>query len=215
MEILGSSDLLLVIDVQNDFVSDGALAVPDGEQVVPVINRVAKKFANVVLTQDWHTPKHISFASSHPGKKPFETLSLPYGEQVLWPDHCVQGTYGAELHTELFIPHAQLIIRKGYQREVDSYSAFLEADRCTVTGLEGFLRAKAIKRIYCAGLATDFCVAWSALDACNLGFTTLVIEDACRAIDNQGSLAAAWAKMVSAGVRKIDSAQLLVPVSNL
>lgn len=206
---IGSTDLLLVIDVQNDFVSGGALAVPSGEQVVPVINRVAKKFANVALTQDWHTPKHISFASSHPGKNPFETLSLPYGEQVLWPDHCVQGTHGAELHAELFIPHAQLIIRKGYHRDVDSYSAFLEADRHTVTGLEGFLRSKGIKCIYCAGLATDFCVAWSALDACNLGFTTLVIEDACRAIDNQGSLAAAWAKMTSAGVRKIDSAQLL------
>jgi nicotinamidase/pyrazinamidase len=163
-----------------------------------------------VLTQDWHTPGHISFASTHPGKKPFETVRLPYGTQVLWPDHCVQGTADAELHRELRLPHAELIIRKGYRSQVDSYSAFLEADRKTVTGLTGYLRERGLTRVFLVGLATDFCVAWSALDARLAGFEALVIEDATRAIDAGGSLARAWADMISAGVQRIQSAGIAV-----
>src|SRR3954470_14455710 len=192
---------LLVIDVQNCFLPGGSLAVTDGEQVVPVINRIAKSFANVVLTQDWHTPGHISFASSHPGRKPFETIDLAYGKQVLWPDHCVQGTDSASLSKELSIPQACLIIRKGFHRDIDSYSAFTEADGKTTTGLAAYLRARDIERLFVAGLATDFCVAWTALDARKAGFETYVIEDACRAIDADGSLAKAWADMANAGVK--------------
>jgi nicotinamidase/pyrazinamidase len=196
-------DVLLVIDVQNSFVSGGSLAVPSGEEIVPLINALARRFKHVVLTQDWHPPGHISFASSHPGTKPFEVIDLPYAKQVLWPDHCVQGTDGAKLHPKLDIPHAQLIIRKGFHQDVDSYSAFLEADRKTTTGLAGYLRECGLTRVFCAGLATDFCVAWSALDARKLGFDALVIEDACRAIDTQGSLAAAWKDMLAAGVERV------------
>jgi nicotinamidase/pyrazinamidase len=198
-------DVLLVIDVQNSFVSGGSLAVPSGEELVPLINALARRFKHVVLTQDWHPPGHISFASSHPGTKPSEVIDLPYGKQVLWPDHCVQGTDGAKLHPKLDIPHAQLIIRKGFHQDVDSYSAFLEADRKTTTGLAGYLRECGLTRVFCAGLATDFCVAWSALDARKLGFDALVIEDACRAIDTQGSLAAAWKDMLAAGVERVRS----------
>ena len=198
-------DVLLVIDVQNSFVPGGSLAVPRGEEIVPLINALARRFKHVVLTQDWHPPGHISFASSHPGTKPFEVIDLPYGKQVLWPDHCVQGTDGAKLHPELDIPHAQLIIRKGFHQDVDSYSAFLEADRTTTTGLAGYLKERTLTRVFCAGLATDFCVAWSALDARKLGFDALVIEDACRAIDTQGSLAAAWKDMLAAGVERVRS----------
>jgi nicotinamidase/pyrazinamidase len=162
-----------------------------------------------VLTQDWHTADHISFASQHPGKKPFETVELPYGTQVLWPDHCVQGTEGAALVKGLDIPHAELVIRKGYRREVDSYSAFMEADKKTPTGLGGYLKERGLKRVYFAGLATDFCVAWSAMDARRLGFEALVIEDACRAIDNQGSLAKAWTAMKLAGVKRIQSSEIV------
>jgi nicotinamidase/pyrazinamidase len=199
---------LLVIDVQNCFLPGGSLAVKDGEQVVPVINRIAKGFANVVMTQDWHTSGHISFASTHAGKKPFETVDLAYGKQVLWPDHCVQGTQGAELVKDLKVPHAELIIRKGYRRNVDSYSAFYEADGKTATGLGGYLKQRKLNRVFVAGLATDFCVAWTALDARKEGFQALVIEDACRGIDAQGSLAAAWSKMKAAGVRRIQSSEL-------
>ncbi len=201
---------LLVIDVQNCFLPGGSLAVKDGDQVVPVINRIAKGFANVVLTQDWHTAGHVSFATSHGGKKPFETVDLKYGKQVLWPDHCVQGTEGAALSKELAIPQAALIIRKGFHKEVDSYSAFTEADGKTTTGLAAYLKARKVKRLFMAGLATDFCVAWSALDARKAGFETYVIEDACRGIDTQGSLAKAWADMSKAGVKRIQSGDIAV-----
>lgn len=201
---------LLVIDVQNCFLPSGSLAVKDGEQVVPVINRIAKGFANVVMTQDWHTSGHISFASSHSGKKPFENVDLPYGKQVLWPDHCVQGTDGAALSKELSIPQAELIIRKGFHKDVDSYSAFTEADGKTTTGLAAYLKARKVKRLFVVGLATDFCVAWTALDARKAGFETYVVEDACRGIDTQGSMAKAWADMAKAGVKRIQSADIAV-----
>src|ERR1700716_3702530 len=170
---------LLVIDVQNCFLPGGSLAVKDGEQVVPVINRIAKGFANVVLTQDWHTSGHVSFATTHAGKKPFETIDLPYGKQVLWPDHCVQGTDGAGLSSDLSIPQAALVIRKGFHKAVDSYSAFTEADGKTTTGLAAYLRDRKLQRVFVTGLATDFCVAWTALDARKAGFDTYVIQDAC------------------------------------
>src|SRR5437868_3016343 len=207
---IDDSCALLVIDVQNCFLPGGSLAVKDGEQVVPVINRIAKGFSNVVLTQDWHTAGHISFASSHAGKKPFETTDLPYGKQVLWPDHCVQGTEGAALSKDLSIAHAGLVIRKGFHKDVDSYSAFTEADGKTTTGLAAYLRARKIKRVFVAGLATDFCVAWTAIDARKAGFETYVIEDACRGIDAQGSLAKAWADMAKAGVKRIQSSEIAV-----
>jgi nicotinamidase/pyrazinamidase len=194
---------LIVVDVQNDFMPGGALAVPQGDEVVPVINRLAARFGNVVLTQDWHPAGHASFASSHPGAKPFGTIDLPYGRQVLWPDHCVQGTRGAALHSGLDIPHAQLVIRKGHHRAIDSYSAFLEADRKTPTGLAGYLKERNLKKLWVCGLATDFCVGWSALDARAAGFETTVIEEASRAIDLDGSLARAWAAMGAAGVERI------------
>jgi nicotinamidase/pyrazinamidase len=194
--------------VQNDFVPGGALAVPKGDEVVPVINRLAAGFANVLLTQDWHPADHISFASSHPGRKPFETTPLAYGDQVLWPAHCVQGTHGAELHPALNIPHAQLVIRKGHHREIDSYSAFMEADRRTTTGLAGYLRERGMRELFVCGLATDFCVAWTALDGRAAGFEVSVIEDACRAIDLEGSCAKAWDEMQRTGVRRLTSSLL-------
>lgn len=199
---------LIVVDVQNCFLPGGSLAVKDGEQVIAVINRIAGRFAHVVLTQDWHTPGHVSFASAHPGKAPFEVVTLPYGDQVLWPDHCVQGTPGAALSGDLAIPHAELVVRKGFHRDVDSYSAFLEADHATPTGLAGYLRERRLERLFVAGLATDFCVAWTAMDAQRLGFAAFVIEDATRAIDTRGSLAAAWEAMARAGVQRIRSADL-------
>ncbi len=201
-----STDCLIVVDVQNDFMPGGALAVPRGDEIVPLVNRIAVQFAVVVLSQDWHPAGHASFASSHAGRKPFETLRLAYGEQVLWPDHCVQGTPGAAFHAGLDIPHAQLVIRKGHHRQVDSYSAFLEADRKTKTGLDGYLKSRGVKRVFCVGLATDFCVAWTAMDARRFGLQAVVIEDACRAIDAGGSLAAAWQGMKRAGVRRVASA---------
>ena len=197
------SDLLLVIDVQNSFVPGGELAVPDGHEIIPIINRIAHGFTNVVLTQDWHPRGHLSFASSHTGRQPFESVELHYGSQVLWPDHCVQGTSGAELHPDLEISHAQLVLRKGFHPDVDSYSAFVEADRRTATGLASYLVERGIRRVFCAGLATDFCVAWSAMDARRLGFESFVIEDACRGIDTGGSLAEAWRDLEAAGVRRI------------
>lgn len=196
---------LIVVDVQNDFMPGGALPVPRGDEVVPVINRLAACFENVVLTQDWHPQGHASFASSHPGRKPFETIALAYGQQVLWPDHCVQATRGAAFHADLAIPHAQLIVRKGHHRDIDSYSAFLEADRKTATGLAGYLRERGLRRLYVCGLATDFCVAWTALDACAAGFETTVIEDACRAIDLDGSLDKAWRDLAQAGAKRTQS----------
>jgi len=198
-----------VTDVQNCFIPGGTLAVPEGDEIVPMVNALAARFENVIITQDWHPPGHASFASSHAGKKPFETTQLPYGEQVLWPDHAVQGTRDAELHPDLDIPHAQLVIRKGYHKSVDSYSVFYEADHKTDTGLTGYLRRRGIDRVFLCGLATDYCVAWSALDARLEGFETYVIEDACRAIDLQGSLAKAWADMTKAGVKRIESSDIL------
>jgi len=199
---------LLVIDVQNCFLPGGSLAVKEGEQVVPIINKMAKGFSNVVMTQDWHTPGHVSFASVHSGKKPFETIDLPYGKQVLWPDHCVQGTEGAELSKDLKITNAQLIIRKGFHKDVDSYSAFLEADKKTNTGLASYLKERGITTIFVTGLATDFCVAWSAVDGRRAGLNVYVVEDACRGIDAMGSLAKAWFDMDKAGVKKIQSGDL-------
>jgi len=195
-------DLLLVIDVQNDFCPGGALAVGEGDAVVPVINRLAERFDHVVLTQDWHPAGHSSFASSHPGSAPFETIAMPYGPQTLWPDHCVQGTPGAAFHSELLTNRAQLVIRKGFRGAIDSYSAFYENDRRTPTGLAGYLRERSLKRVFLAGLATDYCVYYSAVDARREGFDGIVIEAGCRAIDLAGSLAAAWAGMAEAGVRR-------------
>jgi nicotinamidase/pyrazinamidase len=205
----GIKDALIVVDVQNDFCPGGRLAVQKGDEVVPVVNALSKHFENVVLTQDWHPPGHASFATSHPGRKPFDSMKLPYGEQILWPDHCVQGSDGAALHKELSVPHAQLVVRKGFRKEVDSYSAFLEADRKSRTGLEGYLKERGIKRVFVCGLATDFCVAWTALDARKLGFASVVVEDACRAIDMQGSLVAAREKMKKAGVKEIGCADIV------
>ena len=196
---------LVVVDVQNCFLPGGSLAVKDGEKVIPVINRLAKAFPNVVMTQDWHTPGHISFASSHPGKKPFDVIRLPYGDQVLWPDHCVQGTDGAALSKDLNVPNAQLVIRKGFHPDVDSYSALLEADKKTYTGLTGYLKERGIKRLFVTGMATDFCVAWTAIDARMAGFDVYVVDDACRGIDAQGSLMKSWDAMTKAGVKKIQS----------
>ena len=200
--------VLLVIYVQNCFIAGGTLAVLHGEDVVPIINRIAPAFQNIVLTQDWHPVGHASFASSHPGAKPFDTIKLPYGEQVLWPDHCVQGTSDAALDQDLKTPQAELILRKGFHRAIDSYSAFEEADRKTRTGLAGYLREQGIRRVFVSGLATDFCVAWTALDARQAGFETYVIADACRGIDLHGSLAAAWKNMTAHGVRRIQSTDI-------
>ncbi|MGE0734206.1 MAG: bifunctional nicotinamidase/pyrazinamidase [Alphaproteobacteria bacterium] len=205
-----ASDVLIVVDIQNCFTAGGSLAVPKAEEIIPLVNRIAKGFQNVVLTQDWHTPGHISFASTHANRKPFDTIDLPYGKQVLWPDHCVQGTPGADIHKDISIPHAQLVIRKGYRKGVDSYSAFFEADRKTSTGLGGYLKQRGINRVFCVGLATDFCVAWTAMDARREGFAAYVIEDAARGIDAQGSLAAAWKAMAAQGVKKIQAADLAV-----
>lgn len=199
---------LIVVDVQNGFVTGGNLAVPDGEAVVPVINRIAPAFANVVLTQDWHPAGHASFASSHAGRRPYDVVDLAYGKQVLWPDHCVQGSFDAALHADLDIAHAQLIVRKGFHPQVDSYSAFQEADRRTPTGLDGYLKQRGITQLFVAGLATDFCVAWTALDARGLGYETWVVEDATRPIDLDGSLAAAWRELAQQGVGRIRSSDL-------
>jgi nicotinamidase/pyrazinamidase len=196
-------DLLLVIDVQNDFCSGGALAVSDGDAVVPVVNRLTERFEHVVLTQDWHPSGHSSFATSHPGAAPFATISMPYGEQTLWPDHCVQGTPGAALHPQLATVRAELVIRKGFRPEIDSYSAFYENDRCTPTGLAGYLRERGLQRIFLAGLATDYCVYYSAMDARRLGFAAVLIEAGCRAIDLAGSLDAARTAMTTAGVQRV------------
>lgn len=198
-----SDDLFLVVDLQHDFLPGGKLAVAGGDEIVIPINRLGRRFENVGMTQDWHPRGHISFASSHAGAKPFEIMELPYGPQVLWPDHCVWDTHGAEFSADIELPHTQLVIRKGYHEVVDSYSGFQEADRKTKTGLEGYLRERKFKRLFIAGLATDFCVNWTAVDSARAGFETYVIEDACRAIDTSGSLAQAWADMYAAGVKRI------------
>lgn len=203
-----TGDALVLVDIQNDFCPGGALAVTDGGAVVPVANRLAALFPTTVLTQDWHPAGHHSFASSHPGKAPFETIDLTYGSQTLWPDHCVQGTSGAEFHPGLDTTRADLIIRKGFRPEIDSYSAFRENDRATVTGLAGYLRDRGITRVVFAGLATDYCVGWSAMDAVAFGFEAALVLDGCRAIDLNGSLAAALAAIRDKGVRIIDSADI-------
>jgi nicotinamidase/pyrazinamidase len=198
--VILDTDILLVVDVQNDFCPGGALAVAGGDEVLAPINRVGRRFAHVGLTQDWHPPDYRSFASQHDGRSPFETVLLDYGEQTLWPDHCVQGSPGAAFHHALDLPHAELVLRKGFVREIDSYSAFFENDRRTPTGLAAYLRERGFRRLYLAGLATDYCVAYSALDAIGAGFAVVVLEDACRAIDLGGSLAWAMREMRHAGV---------------
>ena len=196
----GDRDVLLVVDVQNDFCPGGALAVPQGDEIVPVVNRLARRFAHVVLTQDWHPPGHHSFASAHPGKQPFETVDVEYGAQTLWPDHCVRGTSGAGFHPGLDIPQIELILRKGYRAGIDSYSAFRENDRETATGLAGYLRERGFERITLCGLALDYCVFFSAIDAREAGFEVTVALEACRGIDLDGSLTRALAAMRDAGV---------------
>lgn len=190
---------LVITDVQNDFCPGGALAVPDGDAVVPIVNRLAERFAHIVLTQDWHPADHASFASNHAGRQPFEQIDMPYGRQVLWPDHCLAGSEGAAFHKDLETRRAALIIRKGYRREIDSYSTFFENDRVTPTGLAGYLRERGLTRVVLVGLATDFCIGYSAIDARKHGFETVVVEDACRAIDLEGSLAAMRKQMKEAG----------------
>jgi len=197
----GDRDVLLVVDIQNDFCSDGRLAVPRGNEVVPVINRLATNFKHVVLTQDWHPAGHLSFASAHPGRKPYDTIAVAYGPQILWPDHCVQGTLGAEFHKNLRVAHAELILCKGYHREIDSYSAFYENDRRTRTGLAGYLRERGFTRVFVAGLAFDFCVRYSSEDARHEGFEVVVAEDACRGIDISGSMLATRRALDAIGVR--------------
>jgi nicotinamidase/pyrazinamidase len=206
---VNSNSVLLVIDVQNDFCPGGALAVPGGDAVIPVIRRIAPRFEHIVLTQDWHTLDHQSFASAHAGKRPCEQIEVSYGAQTLWPDHCVQGTRGAEFHPDLQLTRAEMILRKGFRAEIDSYSAFFENDRTTATGLAGYLRERGLTRVFLCGLAYDFCVGFSALDARRLGFEAMVIHDACRAIDLNGSVAQMDAEFARVGVRVIDSASLL------
>lgn len=208
LEPPGRFDALLVVDLQNDFCPGGALAVPGGDELAPIVNRLADRYSHVLLTQDWHPPGHLSFASSHPGRAPFETVRLGYGEQTLWPDHCVQGSRGARLLDALDVPKAELVLRKGYRREIDSYSAFFENDRATPTGLGGYLRERGLRRLFLAGLAFDFCVLWTALDARRLGLEAVVLEDACRSLDVAGSAAAARAALVERGVPLIRSADL-------
>ncbi len=203
--IVSDTDVLIVIDVQNDFCPGGRLAVPGGNDVVPLINRLVPRFANIVLTQDWHPPDHFSFASMHPGKRPNDVIAAPYGPQMLWPDHCVQGTSGARFHESLCVPQAGMILRKGFHRTINSYSAFYENDRRTPTGLTGYLRERSLPRIFLAGLAFDFCVRYSAEDARRAGFSVLVIEDACRSIDVDGSAEAARAALRGLEVRSISS----------
>jgi len=197
-------DVLLIVDIQNDFCPGGRLGVPRGDETVPLINRVVARFPHVVLTQDWHPAGHLSFASTHPGKAPYQTIEATYGTQILWPDHCVQGTPGADLHKELQATHAELILRKGYHRDIDSYSAFFENDRTTHTGLAGYLRERSFTKIFLAGLALDFCVRYSAEDARREGFDVVVIEDACRGIDVDGSVAKTLATFEALGVRRVN-----------
>ena len=205
---LSSADVLLVVDVQNDFCPGGALAVPDGDAVIPIIHRVAPKFEHVVLTQDWHTADHFSFASAHPGKQPFEQIETSYGPQTLWPDHCVQGTGGADFHPALQLSRAELILRKGFHRNIDSYSAFFENDRTTPTGLAGYLRERGLTRVFLAGLAYDYCVGYSALDGQRLGFPAVILRDACRSIDLNGSVEVIERAFAQAGVQRMNTTDL-------
>ena len=197
---VGDRDVLVVVDIQNDFCPGGNLSVPRGHEVVPLINRLAERFDHIVLTQDWHPPDHLSFASAHPGKKPYDTIVVDYGPQILWPDHCVRATRGAEFHKDLHIPHAALVLRKGIHRKIDSYSTFYENDRKTPTGLVGYLRERGFGRVFLAGLAFDFCVRYSAEDAHREGFEVVVVEDACRGIDVDGSMAATRESLRALGI---------------
>ncbi len=208
---LGPADVLLVIDAQNGFCAGGAQAVRGGDDIVPLVNGIAKRFDHVVLTQDWHPKGHRSFASAHPGHNPFETIEMAYGQQVLWPDHCIQGSKSAEFHPALDIPHAELILRKGFRPDVDSYSAFFENDRTTPTGLGGYLRERGLKRVFLAGLALDFCVRYSAEDAQKSGFSAVILEDACRAIDMSGSLDAARQSFAALGIQCVTSDSVAAP----
>lgn len=204
------TDVLLVVDVQNDFLPGGALPVPDGAAVIEPCNSLVRRFAHVILTQDWHPARHVSFASSHPGRQPLDAVTLPDGRtQVLWPDHCLQGSDGAALAAALDAPRAELVIRKGYRPDLDSYSAFLEADGRTATGLAGYLSERGLRRVFVCGLATDFCAGWSAMDAARAGFETTLVIDATRGIDANGSMARALADMDAAGVRRVGTADLL------
>ena len=205
---LHSTDALLLIDLQPDFMPGGALAVPGGDEILPGINSLARRFEHVVLTQDWHPPGHISFASAHAGKQPYEQVDAPYGPQTLWPEHCLQHTAGAALAPELDVPHAELILRKGFRREIDSYSAFLENDHRTATGLAGYLRERGLRRLFLAGLAYDFCVRFSAVDGRARGFATVVVEDVTRAVGLPGSVAETDAALAEAGIPRIQTASL-------
>jgi nicotinamidase/pyrazinamidase len=206
---LNADDALVVVDIQYDFLPGGSLAVAGGDEIIEPVNALAQRFRHVIQTQDWHPAGHISFASSHAGLAPFQTIELPYGPQVLWPDHCVIGTRGAEFSIALDIPHVEAVIRKGYRETIDSYSGFKENDHTTQTGLAGYLRERGFKRLFICGLATDFCVAWTAEDGIAAGFETVVIEDATRAIDNAGSLEAAWKRMNAAGVGRAQIGEFL------
>jgi nicotinamidase/pyrazinamidase len=197
---VSNEDALIIVDVQNDFCTGGGLAVPDGERVVPAINRIAEKFESVMLTQDWHPSDHVSFASNHPHRRPYDTIELSYGSQVLWPDHCVQGSVGANFHNSLEITRASLIVRKGFHQNIDSYSAFLENDHNTPTGLAGYLRERGLKKLFFVGLAFDFCVRYSAEDARRAGFEAFVIEEACRSIDIDGSVRSTHHSFKSLGI---------------
>jgi nicotinamidase/pyrazinamidase len=213
MTVLHPTDALLVIDLQADFCppvngAGGALAIAGADQIVPVVNQLAQKFSHVILTQDWHPPAHISFASAHPGAEPYSVIDVPYGRQTLWPDHCVQNTPGAALHPALEIPHAELVLRKGFRPNIDSYSAFLENDHFTPTGLAGYLRERGLTRLFLCGLAYDFCVRHSAIDGTALGFECLVIEDATRAVDLPGSVEATDLAFAEAGVPRISTTDL-------
>lgn len=205
---LTEHDVLVAVDLQNDFCPGGRLAVPAGDEVVPAINRLAQQFRHVVLTQDWHPPSHLSFASSHPGRNPFEVIQAPYGPQELWPDHCVRNTPGAEFRRDLVAPHAELILRKGFRREIDSYSAFYENDHATPTGLAGYLEERGLTRVFLAGLAFDFCVRFSAEDAHRRGFAVVVIADACRGIDLNGSVAATRRLLADLGTTILTANQI-------
>jgi nicotinamidase/pyrazinamidase len=204
----GPGDALLVIDVQNDFCPGGRLAVAEGDQVVPIINALAQRFDHVILTQDWHPARHISFATTHPGKKPFKSIQAPYGPQTLWPEHCLQNSPGAAFHPALDIPHAELILRKGFRGHIDSYSAFLENDHFTSTGLAGYLRERGLERLFLCGLAYDFCVRYSAVDGHNLGFETIVIEDASRPVGLAGSVEDTNADLAALGIRRMKAQEL-------
>jgi nicotinamidase/pyrazinamidase len=208
MPPLQSTDALLVIDVQKDFMPGGALAVADGDAVVPIINALAMKFDHVILTQDWHPAHHISFATTHPDKNPYEIIQAPYGPQTLWPEHCLQHTDGAAFHPAIDIPHAELILRKGFRRHIDSYSAFLENDHFTPTGLAGYLRERSLTRLFLCGLAYDFCVRYSAIDGKHLGFEIIVIEDAARPVNLPNSVAETNAALAAAGVSRILSSTI-------